>query len=132
MSAGSSVSALLLISLKATRDEIDQVFRVVAHSHASLPTTTTRALISTLHTTKLHCRMQQNWPSSFIEQRLYLAPSCWVKVNEEEEEEEEEEENIRLEEEGNKRCPHNRRKYVQKCQRSQRIEDVGRQVCQVI
>ena len=48
-------------------------------------------------TRKLHCQMQQNWPSSSMEQRLYLAPSCWAKAGEEEEEE-----NIRLKKEGSR------------------------------
>ncbi len=63
--------------------------------------------------------MQLNWPSSSIEQRLYLAASCWAKMNEEEE-------NIRLKEGGNQRCLHNQPKYVQKYQRSQGVEDARR------
>ena len=62
----------------------------LAQSHASLPTTTTtKALVSTLSTRKLHCQVQQNWSSSTIEHKLYRAASCWAKASEEEE-------NIRL------------------------------------
>ena len=75
--------------------------------------------------------MQQNWPSPFIEQRLYLAASRWAKTSEEEEEEEEEE-NIRLKVGGNKRCLGNQRKFVQKYQRSQGAEDPRWQPCEVI
>ena len=96
----------------------------LSQSYAPLPITT-RALIPTLRTRKSHCQRQQNWPSSSIEQRLYLATSRWAKASEEEE-------NIRLEERGNKRCLHNQRKYVQKTQRSQRVEDARRQLCQII
>ena len=97
----------------------------LAQSHASLPTTT-RALISTLCTRKLHCQMQQNRPSSSIEQRLYLAASRWAKANEEEEE------NIRLKGRRNKRCLRNQPKYVQFRQRKQGVEDASRQLCQLI
>ena len=96
----------------------------LTQSHA-LSLTTTRALTSTLRTRKLHCQMQQNWPSSFIEQELYLAASCWAKANEEEE-------NIRLKEERNKRYLRNQRKYIQRFQQSQGVEDARRQLCQVI
>ena len=97
----------------------------LAQSHASLPTTT-RALISTLRTRMLRYQMQQNRPSSSIEQRLYLAASHWAKANEEEEE------NIRLEKGGNKRCLRNQPKYVQFCQRRQGVEDASRQLCQLV
>ena len=71
--------------------------------------------------------MQQNLPSSSIEQRLYPAASRRTKANGQED-------NIRLKEEkkGNKRCLRNRWKYVQKCQQSQGVEDARRQLCQVI
>ena len=68
--------------------------------------------------------MQQNWPSSSIEQRLYLAASRWAKAREEEE-------TIRLKEGGNKRCLRNQPKYIQECQRGQGVEDARRQFCQV-
>ena len=123
MPAGSSVSTLPLRSLKATRNEIDKYSGLV-QSHASSPTTTTRALVSTLRTRKLHCEMQQNWPSSTIERKLYLAASHWARMKKEE--------IVRLKEEGNKRRLRNQQKYVQKCQRSQRVKDVRRQLCQVI
>ena len=97
----------------------------LAQSHASLPTTT-RALISTLCTRKLHCQMQQNRPSSSIEQRLYLAAPRWAKANEEEEK------NIRLKGGRNKRCLRNQPKYVQICQQSQGVEDASRQLCQLV
>ena len=70
MPGDSSVRSLKPSCLKAGRNEIDK-YSGMAQSHASLPTTT-RALISTLCTRKLHCQMQQNWPSSSIEHRLYL------------------------------------------------------------
>ena len=80
-------------------------------------------LFSTLRTWNLCCQMQQNWPSPSMEQRLYLAASCWANANEEEE-------NIKLKEERSKRCLCNQRKYVQKCQRSQGVKDARRQLCQ--
>ena len=97
----------------------------LAQSHASLPITTTRALVSTLGSRNLHCQMQQNRPSSSIEHRLYLAASFRAKANKEEE-------SIMLKEAGNKRCLRNQRKYVHKCQQSQGVEDARRQLCQVI
>ena len=114
---------LELRPLKATRNEIDKYSGLV-QSHASSPTITTRALVSTLRTRKLHCEMQQNWPSSTIERKLYLAASHWARMKKEE--------IVRLKEEGNKRRLRNQQKYVQKCQRSQRVKDVRRQLCQVI
>ena len=69
-------------------------------------------------------KCSKNWPSSFIEQRLYLAASRWARMMKEE--------NIRLEEAGKKRCLHNQRKYVQKRQQRQGVEDTSRQLCQVI
>ena len=105
MPGGSSDRSFLRSFLKATRNGIGK-YSGLAQSHASLPITT-RALTSTLRTTKLHCKMQQNWPSSPIEHMLYLTTSRWVTMTEQEE-------NIRLEETGNKRCLRNQRKYVQK------------------
>ena len=96
----------------------------LAQSHASLPTTDTRALTSTLCTRKLHCRMQRNWPSSSIEHKLHLVASHWARMRKEE--------NIRMEEGGNKRYLRNQRKYVQSCQRSQGVKDAKRQLCQVV
>ena len=97
----------------------------LTQSHASVPTTTTRVLISTLRTRKLHCRIQRNWPRSSIEQRLYRATSRWAKTSKEEE-------NIRLKEGGNKRWLRNQPKYVQSCQQSQGVEDASRQLCQAV
>ena len=97
----------------------------LAQSRASLPTTTTRALVSALRTKRLYCRMQQNLPSWSIEQRLYLATSRQAKVNKGGK-------NIRPKEGGNKRCLCNQRNYVQKRQRSQGVEDTRRQLCQVV
>ena len=97
----------------------------LAQFHASLPTIT-RALIATIRTRKLYCQMQQNCPSSSIDQRLYLAASRWARANDEEEE------NVRLKEGGNKRCLRSQRKYVQSSQRGQWVEDARRQLCQVI
>ena len=123
MPGGSSVRSLPKRFLKAARNEFDH-YSGLPKSHVSL-VTTTRALTSTLHTRKLRCQMQQNWPSSSIEQRLYPAASRWAKANEEKE-------NIRLEDGGSKRCLRNPRKCVQKCQRSQRVEDARWQLCQFI
>ena len=53
-------------------------------------------------------------------QSFYLAASHREKVNEEEEE------NIRLKEGGGKKSLRNQRKYVQKRQRSQGVEDTSR------
>ena len=92
-----------------------------AQSHASLPTTI-RALISAFRTRKLRCQMQQSWPSSNIDHKLYLATSRWAKANEEKED-------MRLKEEGNERCRRNQRKHVQKHQRSQRAKGASRQLC---
>ena len=39
-------------------------------------------------------------------------------------------EKLRLEEAGSKTCLRNQRKYVQSFQKSQGVEDVGRQLCQ--
>ncbi len=69
--------------------------------------------------------MQQNWPGSFIEHKLYLAAPRWAKANEQGK-------NPRLKEAGNKRCLHNQRKYVQSFQRSQGVEDARRQLCQAV
>ena len=55
-----------------------------------------------------------------MEQSFYLAASRREKVNEEEEE------NIRLKEGGGKKSLRNQRKYVQKHQRSQGVEDTSR------
>ena len=67
---------------------------------------------------------QKNRPSSSIEHKLYLAASHWAGVRKEE--------NIRLKEGGNKRCLRNQPKYVQKCKRSQGVEDARRQLYQEI
>ena len=98
----------------------------LAQSHAPLSTTTTRALIPTVRTRKLHGQKLKkvNYSSSSTEQRLHLVASCWAKVKKEE--------HIRLEEEENKRWHHRLPKYVQLRQRNQRVEDAGRQLCQVV
>ena len=67
-----------------------------------------------------------NYSSSFIDKRLHLAISCWAKVNEE----------IKVSgsrrEARNKRCLCNQQKYVHFFQQSQRVEDAGRQLCQLV
>ena len=67
-----------------------------------------------------------NYSSSFIDKRLHLAISCWAKVNEE----------IKVsgsrKEARNKRCLCNQQKYVHFFQQSQRVEDAGRQLCQLV
>ena len=72
-----------------------------------------------------------NDSSSFTEQRFYLAISCWAKANEETRPK-----YIKLDEGGreggNKRCLRNQPKYVQSRQRSQGVEDAGRQLCQLV
>ena len=96
----------------------------LAQSHALSPTAI-RALIPTPCTRNFaRSKLENNWPSSSIEQELYLAAFRWARVKKEE--------NVRLEETGNKTCLCNQRKYVQKSQRNQGVEDIGRQLCQVI
>ena len=122
MPGGSPVRLLPRSCLETTRNEIDQVFRVgsiscliVPHHHH-----TTRALIPIPRPRKFHDQIKKtNFPSSSIGQRLYLAASRRARVKKEE--------NNRLEEGGDKRCLHRLRKCVQFCQRSQRVEDIGRQ-----
>ena len=73
-----------------------------------------------------------NCSSSGIEKRPLLAISCWAKVNEETRPKIS---SLRREggrEGGNKRCLHNQRKYIQKSQQSQGVEDAGWQLCQIV
>ena len=73
-----------------------------------------------------------NFSSSFIEQRLYLAISCWAKVGEETRPKISSLKREGGREGGSKRCLRNQRNYVQLCQQSQGVEDAGRQLCQLI
>ena len=130
MSGGSSVRSLLLGFLKATRDEIDRVFRVgsisrpVAHHHClSFDLSSLNWKVAWLNSGKINCS------SSFIEQRLHLAICCWAKMDEETRPK------ISSSRRGggrNKRRLRNQRKYVQNSQQRQGVEDAGRQLCQVV
>ena len=70
-----------------------------------------------------------NDSSSFTEQRLYLAISCWAKANEETRPK-----YIKLDKggEGAKDVSATKPKYVQSRQQSQGVENAGRQLCQVV
>ena len=94
MPGDSSVRALSLRSLKESskkwnRSSIQGWLNLMPHCPPLL-----EFWFSTLRTRKLHCLMQQNWPSSVIELVLHLAASHWTRVKKEQ--------NIRLEETGNK------------------------------
>ena len=96
----------------------------LAQSHALLHTTT-RALAPTPCTRKSRCQTKQKkMRNPSMERRLHLAASRWARAKKQE--------NIIFEEGGNKRCLCRLPKYVQKLQRSQRVEDAGRQLCQVV
>ena len=57
MSAGSSVRSLSMRYLKeSNKKSKSNKYSGLAQSHGSLPTTATRALMSTLRTTKLRCQ----------------------------------------------------------------------------
>ena len=58
MPGGSSVRSFLKRRLKESNKKKMKLIKYseLAQSHVSLPTTATRALMSTLRTTKLHCQ----------------------------------------------------------------------------
>ena len=129
MPSGSSIRSLDPRSLKSTRGEIDQIFRVgsiswpIAQYYYSFD-------LDSLNWKKCMAKFKKkiNFSSSFIEQRLYLAISCWAKVGEETRPKI----SSSRRERGNKRCLRSQRKYVQFCQQSQGVEYAGRQLCQVV
>ena len=97
--------------------------------------TTTRALISSRRTRALDGEIQggekkTNCSRSFTEQRLYLAICCWAKVNEETRPKYQAQ--GRREQKTSPQQQKKKREYVQFFQQSQRVEDAGRQLCQVI
>ena len=79
--------------------------------------------LATLESLKV--KIKTNRTTTLMERRFYLFASRWAKVSKKKEE------SARLEG-GSRRGLRNQWKYVQLCQRSQRVEDAGRQLCQVV
>ena len=95
MPGGSCDRKLSSRSLKATRVEIDQIFRV-GPTPCPLPPPLPEPWFQLPALEICPARLNKDQSSSSIEQRLYLAASRWGMANEEEE-------NVRLEEAGKKK-----------------------------
>ena len=95
MPGGSCDRKLSSRSLKATRVEIDQIFRV-GPTPCPLPPPLPEPWFQLPALEICPARLNKDQSSSSIEQRLYLAASRWAMANEEEE-------NVRLEEAGKKK-----------------------------